>query len=95
MTVKRRISVGACVAAIAMGSLVFAAPATADGCPSGTVPTRYPGVCVAGQSGGRLPQVINPSDVTTNIQPNQIPTMNGVPCNLAHFGTCWGMAQNP
>lgn len=77
-----------------MSPLVFAAPAAADGCPAGTVPTRFPGVCVAGQSGGQIPQAIGPSDVSSNFQPNQIPTMNGVPCNLDHWSTCWGMAQN-
>ncbi|WP_059014764.1 hypothetical protein [Mycobacterium sp. M26] len=91
---KRHIHVGTCVAALVLGSIAVAAPASAD-CPSGTVPTRYPGVCTAGQSRGGPPQVINPGDVTTNIQPNQIPTMNGVPCNINHFGTCWGFAQNP
>ena len=94
MTVKpRRILIGACAVVLTSGSLAFAAPASAD-CPSGTVPTRFPGVCVAGQSGRQIPQAIGPSDVTTNIQPNQIPTMNGIPCNLTHSVTCWGMAQN-
>lgn len=80
--------------AIASGSVTFAAPAAAD-CPSGTVQSRFPGVCVSGPSGrgGQIP-VINPSDVTTNIQPNQIPTMNGVPCNWQHWVTCFGMSQN-
>ena len=82
-----------CSVALASGSLALAAPAAAD-CPSGTVPTRFPGVCVAGQSGGQVPQAVGPSDVSTNFAPNQIPTMNGVPCNWQHWGTCWGMAQN-
>ncbi|GAY17771.1 hypothetical protein [Mycobacterium sp. shizuoka-1] len=90
---KRRILIGVCSVALAAGSLALAAPAAAD-CPSGTVPTRFPGVCVAGQSGGQIPQAVGPSDVSTNFQPNQIPTMNGVPCNWQHWGTCWGMAQN-
>lgn len=94
MTVKRRrIFIAASAAALVSGSVAFAAPAAAD-CPAGTVPTRFPGVCVAGQSGGQIPQAIGPSDVTTNFQPNQIPTMNGIPCNLNHSVTCWGMAQN-
>lgn len=94
MTVKQRVVVGLGAVSLALGAVALAAPASAD-CPSGTVPSHYPGVCTAGQSGGRLPTVINPSDVTTNIAPNQIPTMNGVPCNLAHQVTCWGFAQNP
>lgn len=93
MTVKRRLLIGACAVVLTSGSLVLAAPASAD-CPTGTVQTRFPGVCVAGQSGGQIPQAIGPGNVTTNIQPNQIPTMNGIPCNLTHSVTCWGMAQN-
>jgi hypothetical protein len=94
--VKRRFLVGTSVVSLALGSVAIAvaSPASAD-CPSGTVQTRFPGVCVAGQSGGQqIPQAIGPSDVTTNFQPNQIPTMNGIPCNLNHSVTCWGMAQN-
>ncbi|MCX2929423.1 hypothetical protein ORI20_04005 [Mycobacterium sp. CVI_P3] len=90
---KQRILIAAGVVSLALGSVAFAAPASAD-CPAGTVPTRFPGVCTAGQSGGQLPQAIGPSDVTTNFQPNQIPSMNGVPCNWNHAVTCWGMAQN-
>jgi hypothetical protein len=89
----RRILIGAGAVALAAGSLAFAAPASAD-CPAGTVPTHFPGVCVAGQSGGQIPQAMSPSDVSTNIQPNQIPRINGIPCNLSHSVTCWGMAQN-
>ncbi|EHB54970.1 hypothetical protein MycrhDRAFT_2164 [Mycolicibacterium rhodesiae JS60] len=92
MTVKRLL-IGASAVVLTTGSLVFAAPASAD-CPSGTVQSRFPGVCVAGQSGGQIPQAIGPDNVTTNIQPGQIPTMNGIPCNLWHSTTCWGMAQN-
>jgi hypothetical protein len=51
-------------------------------------------VCTSGPSGGQVPQAIGPDNVTTNIQPNQIPTMNGIPCNLWHSVTCWAMAQN-
>ena len=92
MTVKRLL-IGACAVALTSGSLALAAPASAD-CPYGTVPSRYPGVCTSGQSGGQIPQAIGPDNVTTNIQPNQIPTMNGIPCNLWHSVTCWAMAQN-
>lgn len=90
---KQRVVIGLGAVSLALGSVAFAAPASAD-CPTGTVPTRFPGVCTAGQSGGGPPQVINPGDVTTNIAPNQIPSVNGVPCNLQHQGTCWGFAQN-
>ncbi|BBY64116.1 hypothetical protein [Mycolicibacterium helvum] len=94
VTVKRRrLFIAAAAAALVSGSVAFAAPAAAD-CPSGTVPTRFPGVCTAGQSGGQIPQAVGPTDITTNIQPNQIPTMNGIPCNLWHSVTCWAMAQN-
>ncbi len=91
---KQRVVIGLGVVSLALSAVALAAPASAD-CPTGTVPTRFPGVCTAGQSGGQPPTVINPSDVTTNIAPGQIPTMNGVPCNLSHQGTCWGFAQNP
>lgn len=90
---KQRVVIGLGAVSLVLGSVAVAAPASAD-CPSGTVPSHFPGVCTAGQSGGAPPQVINPGSVTTNIQPNQIPSINGVPCNLEHFGTCWGFGQN-
>ena len=96
MTVNRRLLVGTGVVSLALSSVAvgFASPASAD-CPAGTVQTRFPGVCVAGQSGGQqIPQAMPPSDISSNAQPNQIPTMNGIPCNLNHSVTCWGMAQN-
>ncbi|WP_396930768.1 hypothetical protein [Mycolicibacterium sp.] len=89
----KRLLIGGCALVLTSGSLALAAPAAAD-CPYGTVPSRFPGVCTSGQSGGQVPQAVGPSDVTTNIQPNQIPTMNGIPCNLWHSVTCWAMAQN-
>jgi hypothetical protein len=90
----KKLFIGVCAAALTAGSLVLAAPASAD-CPYGTVQSRFPGVCTSGPAGGgQAPQAIGPDNVTTNIQPNQIPTMNGIPCNLWHSVTCWAMAQN-
>jgi len=52
--VNRRILLACCTFATAMGSIVVAAPASADGCPWGTV-ARFDGVCTQGQSGGAPP----------------------------------------
>jgi hypothetical protein len=95
--VKRRIVIACCTLATALGSLAVASPAGADGCPYGTVPTRFPGVCTQGQAGGPPPAGITVpqqgSDPVT--MPGQLATINGIPCNQEHFATCYAMSQQP
>ncbi len=95
--VKRAILVGCGTLATVLGSLAVASPAAADGCPYGTVPTRFPGVCTQGQSGAPPPAGITvpPQGAETVTMPGQFPTVNGIPCNEQHWSTCYAMSQQP
>jgi len=94
--VKRAILVGCVTLATVLGPLAVASPATAEGCPYGTV-ARFDGVCTQGQSGGGPPPGITVppqgSDVVS--LPGQFATVNGIPCNQDHFATCYAMSQQP
>jgi hypothetical protein len=94
--VKRGILIGCCTVATALGSLAAASPATADDCPYGTVPTRFPGVCTQGQTGAPPPAGITvpPQGAEPVTMPGQFPTVNGIPCNEEHAVTCYAMSQN-
>ncbi|HKP42485.1 hypothetical protein [Mycobacterium sp.] len=94
---KRAILV-ACTFATVMGSLAVAAPAGADGCPYGTLPTRFPGVCSAGQGGAPpAPIIVPPSgpDASSTPPGSAFATVDGIPCNQQHLGTCIGLSQQP
>ena len=96
---KRAVLVGAFAAAAVLGQLAVAAPAEAKRCPSGTTSTKFDGVCVArGGSGGQVaPPVMAPStgDAVIQNRPGQLPTVNGIPCNIDNWATCWAMSQQP
>ncbi len=94
---KRGILITCCTVATALGSLAVASPAAADGCPYGTVPTRFPGVCTQGQAGSSAPPAITvpPQGADVVTMPGQFPTVNGIPCNEQHFATCYAMSQQP
>jgi hypothetical protein len=96
VAVKRRILLACCTFATAMGSIVVAAPASADTCPWGTVP-RFDGVCTQGQSGGAPPPgvTVPPQGADVVSLPGQYATVNGIPCNQEHFATCYAMSQQP
>ncbi|MBP3081868.1 MULTISPECIES: hypothetical protein [Mycolicibacterium] len=93
--------VGVFAVAAVLGQLAVAAPAEAKRCPSGTVQTKFEGVCVAGSSGGGMgavaPPVMAPSAGGTNItnRPGELPTVNGIPCTIEHYSTCYAMSQQP
>jgi len=83
-----------------MGSFAVAAPAAADSCPYGTVPTRFPGVCTQGQAGGAAPPAItvpiSGSDNSTISTPpgSGFSTVDGIPCNPQHSSTCIALSQS-
>ncbi len=88
------VGAGTCVALAAAGLL--ASPAPASACPYGTVPSDFPGVCVSGTSGGQA-VAPNPPPHTGAVfggGPNQLPTVNGIPCTPEHLGTCIGLAES-
>ena len=93
---KRGILITCCTFATALGSLAVASPAAADGCPYGTVP-RFNGVCTSGQGGAPPPPGITvpPQGAEVVTMPGQLATVNGIPCNQQHFGTCYAMSQQP
>ncbi len=95
---KHTIVVGVFAVSAVLGQLAVAAPAEAKRCPSGTVQTKFEGVCVAGSSGGGgAPAVQPPSGGGPNIQnlPGQVPSVNGIPCTIEHYATCYAMTQQP
>ena len=97
---KRTLLIVGCTLATAMGSLTFASPAMADGCPFGTV-QRFNGVCTSGQGGASAPPaIIAPPQGTGGgpqivNAPGNFSTVNGIPCNEQHYGTCLALTQNP
>ena len=82
--------------AAVLGSLAVASPAAANTCPYGTV-ERFAGVCTKGQGGAGppLPIVIPPQGADVVTAPGSIGTINGIPCNQKHLGTCIAMSQQP
>jgi hypothetical protein len=93
--VKRPILIALSTFAAVVGSLTIASPASANGCPYGTV-ERWAGVCTKGPGGGPppMPIVIPPQGADVVIAPGSIGTINGIPCNQKHLGTCIAMSQN-
>lgn len=82
-----------CAALVGAGMCATAAPGFA--CPYGTVPSDFAGVCVSGPSGG---QGVTPAPPQTGAVfgggPNELPTVNGIPCTPEHLGTCIGLAES-
>jgi hypothetical protein len=54
-------------------------------------------VCTQGQSGGAPPPGITVPPQGSEIvnMPGQFATINGIPCNQQHLGTCIAMSQQP
>lgn len=85
---------GACALLVGAGLCATAAPASA--CPNGTVPSDFAGVCVSGTSGGG--QAGAPSPPQTGAVygggPNELPTVDGIPCTPQKLGTCIGLSES-
>lgn len=92
--VKPILSAGACALLVGAGLCATAAPASA--CPYGTVPSDFSGVCVSGGTNGG--QIIAPSPPQTGAVygggPNELPTVDGIPCTPQHLGTCIGLSMS-
>ena len=91
---KTFLNAGACALLVGAGLCATAAPASA--CPNGTVPSDYAGVCVSGTSGGG--QAVAPAPPQTGAVygggPNELPTVDGIPCTPQHLGTCIGLSMS-
>ncbi|MDH6197159.1 hypothetical protein M2272_003812 [Mycobacterium frederiksbergense] len=92
---KHTVVVGGFAVAAVLGQLAIAAPAEAKRCPSGTVQSKFEGVCVSGAAGGMPPPVLPPSGGGPQVQnlPGQVASVNGIPCTIEHYGTCLAMMQ--
>jgi hypothetical protein len=92
---KRGVLIALCTFASLAGSVAVASPAAAT-CPYGTV-QRFEGVCTKGQGGVAAPPpiVIPPQGSSGVTPPGSIGTINGIPCNQKHLGTCIAMSQQP
>jgi hypothetical protein len=97
--VKRGILIGVCAAAVGLGPIAIASPASADNCPYGTVPTHFSGVCTSGAGGGAPPSgpttPLPPSfSSSTGLPGTGFTTVDGIPCNSAHSSECIGLAMS-
>lgn len=96
---RHAVLIGGFAVATVLGQLSVAAPAEAKRCPSGTVQSKFEGVCVSGAAGGVAPPVATPNGGGSGAQivnqPGQLPTVNGIPCSIEHYGTCLAMTQQP
>lgn len=91
---KLFVGAGACAVLLGAGACATAAPAAA--CPLGTVQSDFSGVCVSGQSGGGQAFTPAPPHVGAVYGggPNELPSVDGIPCTPEHLGTCIGLAQS-
>jgi hypothetical protein len=92
--VKTFVGAGACVLLIGAGACVTAPPASA--CPYGTVSSDFSGVCVSGGTGGDA--VVPPAPMQTGAGfsggPNELPSVDGIPCTPQQLGTCIGLSES-
>ncbi len=91
---KTFVGAGICVLLIGAGACVTAPPAAA--CPYGTVPGDFAGVCVSGGTGGGevAPAAPAQTGAVFGGGPNQLPSVDGIPCTPQHLGTCIGLAES-
>jgi len=84
---------GTCALLIGAGACVAAAPAAA--CPYGTVASDFSGVCVSSGSGS---QAVPPAPPETGAVfgggPNELPSVDGIPCTPQQLGTCIGLTES-
>ena len=101
MASTRKVVLFGAAAAVALGSVIGAPTAAAKECPWGTSPTRFEGVCSPGgpggtAGGGGLAPLAPPSSggaVIVN-RPNQLPTVNGIPCTAENWNKCAGLINS-
>jgi hypothetical protein len=88
------VATGVCAVLIGSGAYVTAAPAMA--CPYGTVPSDFAGVCVSGGTNGGPVVPVAPPHVGAVFSggPNELPSVNGIPCTPQQLGTCIGLAES-
>ena len=84
---------GACTLLISAAAWVTAAPASA--CPYGTVASDFSGVCVSSGNGSAA---VAPAPPETGAVfgggPNELPSVDGIPCTPQQLGTCIGLAES-
>jgi len=93
--VKHGILVLGSAMALLSAPLVFASSASANTCPYGTSPTKWPGVCA--KSGSNAPAFLPPGSTPGgNVvsRPGELPSVNGIPCTPEHYGTCLALQQS-
>lgn len=77
-----------------VGAGLGATAAPASACPYGTVPSHYSGVCVSGPAGAQAVPPAAGGGVVYGGGPNELPTVNGIPCTPERIGTCIGIVQS-
>ena len=98
-----KLLIGAGVCAALVGGALCATAAPALACPAGTVPSDFPGVCEAGAPGGPMTAdgpmpAGGPMPVGGGAMlgggPEQLPSVDGVPCTPQKIGTCLGLMES-
>lgn len=75
------------------GLCATAAPASA--CPYGTVASDFSGVCVSGGDGSKaVPAAPSDTGAVFGGGPNELPSVDGIPCTPQQLGTCIGLSES-
>lgn len=90
-----RILLGGTASALLIGAGAFVTAAPAAACPYGTEPSDYSGVCISSGNGSAGVPVAPPhTGAAFGGGPNELPTVDGIPCTPAQLGTCIGLAES-
>jgi hypothetical protein len=90
---KILVGAGACALLIGTGAFVTAAPASA--CPYGTSPSDFSGVCISnGNGSAAVPPAPAQTGAVFGGGPNELPSVDGIPCTPQQLGTCIGLAES-
>ena len=97
-----KLLLGAGVCAALVGGALCATAAPALACPAGTVPSDFPGVCEAGAPGGPMtadgpadgPMPAGIGGAVLGGGPEELPSVDGVPCTPQKIGTCLGLMES-
>lgn len=97
-----KLLLGAGVCAALVGGALCATAAPALACPAGTVPSDFPGVCEAGAPGGPMtadgpadgPMPVSGGGAVLGGGPEELPSVDGVPCTPQKIGTCLGLMES-
>ncbi|MCW1959490.1 MAG: hypothetical protein KIH64_013305 [Mycobacterium sp.] len=90
-----KILLGAAAWALLIGGGAYVTAAPAAACPYGTTASDFSGVCVSSGNGSAgVPVAPAQSGAVFGGGPNELPTVDGIPCTPWQLGTCIGLAES-